>query len=289
MKEIKISSIFIILILSVTFYTCTNDGTKSIDNTFKLKAEAQETKIPTDMGGLKYGNLVLPKGTISKVSKNGSRLDFKLPKNYIYAATDKEGKVFFAITGSYTCSSTCSGGCNVVKLGDVVGCSACPPGSTEPCTGSRGKSLQKNGLSTHQIGNGYNGGLINLNYGISFVSNTSNKRVQKGKSPNFNILIAYPKIKSEFDLFLKNIWNNKSPSLKDSKEVLVNVYGKVISLYIPIKMYKNSKDQFVSGSKISCNCSSGSSGCTLKPIKKGLFTVGHTCVAGSCTSCTMNW
>jgi len=284
MKNIKFLSTIIILVTGVIFFACSNNEAQ--DTIFNDVSNIKNTTIPLDMGGLKFGSIVLPKGTISKISQNGSRLDFKLPKNYIYAATDEKGQVFFADSGSYTCTSNCSGGCDVVKLGDVVGCSACPEGSTDPCTGKRGlNSFQKNNLYSHQIGDGNNGGLINLESGISFI--TTKKKLNR-YVPNLEVLTKHPKIKSEFDNFFNKIWKNKLPTKKNSKEVLVDVYGKTISLLIPIETYQSSKVQFIGG-KISCNCSSGSSGCTLKAIKKGFVTVGHTCVAGSCNSCTMSW
>lgn len=290
MKKTKFLSIITILLTGVIFYACSNDN-DDLNNSNSQKELLLDTKIPTDMEGIRFGSITLPKGTKSKISENGSRLDFKLPKNYIYVATDVNGKAFFADSGSYTCTSTCSDGCDVVKLGDVVGCSACPEGSTAPCTGKRGKKTieGKKSSYSHQIGEGKNGGLINLGNGISFI-NFSSKRKKLGENlPNFDVMIKLPKFKSEFDIFFDKIWNGALPNTKNSKEVLVDFYGQTISILIPIKTYNNSRAEFVDGDKISCSCSSGSSGCTLKKIKKGLITVGHSCVAGSCTSCTMSW
>ena len=291
MKKNKLLLLFIISIIGIISYACINDKVEEnvVDGVSNLEIEQyRETKIPTDMGGIKFGSLVLPKGTISTISQNGSRLDFKLPKNYIYAATDNTGKAFFTHEGSYTCTSTCSGGCDVVKFGNEIGCSACPEGNSDPCVGERGKNMQKNGAIEHQIGYGQNGGIINLEYGISFITHQS-KKTKNENSPNFDVLISHPKIKMEFDLFLNKIWGDKTPNLKNAKEVLVDVYGEIISLYIPLEMHKNSTFQFINAAKISCKCSSGDSGCKLEPIKKGIMTIGQSCKAGSCTSCTMTW
>lgn len=295
MKTIKNSSIIITLLtlVSFAFYACSNNDAKSVilDEIANQKELFQDTTIPSDMGGLKFGSLLLPKGTISKISQNGSRLDFKLPENYVYAAKDATGKVFFAIEGSYTCTSTCSGGCDVLKLGDNIGCSACPAGSTEPCVGQRGKrNVQKSDKYSHQIGDGNDGGLINLKNGISFITTRTarNKRILPENTPNFEFLTKHPKIKAEFDLFFNEMWDGELPNENNSKPVLVNFYGKVISLLIPIEIYQTSEIQFIAGDTISCSCSSDTGACILKPIKKTFVIIGYTCVAGDCTSCTMN-
>lgn len=288
MKDLKFLPFFIILIVSLIFYACSNEEV-NLNEAHGQKQLLQDTKIPSDLEGIKFGSIILPKGTIAKVSQDNSRLDFKLPKKYIYMATDINGKAIFANSGSYTCTSICSGGCDVVRLGDVVGCSACPEGSSDSCTGNRGgKKIENKSSYDHQIGEGKNGALINLENGINFLSSSS-RRVSKENTPDFQTMMEFPKINSEFENFFEKIWNGKSPNNRNSKEVLVDFYGQTISLLIPIETYNNSKSQFVESGNISCNCSSGSSGCTLNKIKKGIITVGHSCSAGSCTSCTMSW
>lgn len=292
MKNLKFLSVIVILITGLIFYACSND---SIDNevtndALNKKEQIVDTSIPVDMEGIKFGSIILPKGTISEISQDGSRLDFKLPKNFVYVATDSSGRTFFADAGSYTCTSTCSGGCDVVRLGDVVGCSACPEGSTASCTGKRGeKSFEISSSYSHLIGDGKNGGLINLEDGINFINHTSKRKVSNNNIPSFDILTKHPQIESEFNEFFDNVWNNRLPNEKNSKEVLVNVYGQTISLLIPIETYQSSRELFVDGDDISCGCSSGSTGCTIKAIKKGFIVVGQSCIAGACTSCTMSW
>lgn len=290
MKKIKLLSTSAILFFSYLVFSCSSDE-NTIENGNYQNESLQSTEIPSDMGGIKFGSIVLPKGTMSQISKDGSRLEFKLPKNYIYVAADADGKALLADSGSYTCKSTCSGGCDVVKLGEVVGCSACPEGSTEPCTGSRGEeAIEANKSSfSHQIGDGYRGGLVNLENGINFITKSSKAKNLNRNAPSFDILMKLPKFKSEFNSFYDKLWTGISPNNENSKAVLVDFYGTVISLQIPLKNFKNSTEFLEEGDDISCNCGSGSSGCSLKEIKRGFITVGHSCVAGDCKSCTMSW
>ena len=290
MKKFRLLSVLVTLLFSFSFIACSSDE-NNLENGNYQKELLQSTEIPSDMGGIKFGSIVLPKGTMSQISKDGSRLDFKLPKNYIYVAIDADGKAFLADSGSYTCKSTCSGGCDVVKLGEVVGCSACPEGSTESCTGSRREETIEAEKSSfkYQIGDGNMGGLVNLENGINFITEFSKTKNSNKNAPNFDILMKLPKFKSEFNSFFDKLWTGKSLSNENSKAVLVDFYGNVISLQIPLENFKNSTEVLEEGDDISCSCSSGSSGCSLKEIKRGFITVGHSCVAGDCTSCTMSW
>lgn len=280
------------MISGIIFYACSDDSiSNEVSNGVLNKTEQiVDISIPLDLEGVKFGSITLPKGTLSKISQDGSRLDFKLPKNFVYVATDSSGRSFLADVGSYTCTSSCSGGCDVVKLGEHVGCSACPEGSTASCTGQRGDTnLGLKSAYPHQIGDGKNGSLINLEGGINFINSTSKRSVSNNNIPNIDILRQHPKIEAEFNEFFDNIWNNRLPNEKNSKEVLVNVYGQTISLLIPAETYKSSAQTFIDGDDISCSCSSGSTGCTKKPVKRGVLTVGQSCAAGACTSCTMSW
>jgi hypothetical protein len=289
MKKIKILSIITILITSAIFHACSNDETENnIPNEVSSKKQLiQETKIPLDMGGIKFGNLLLPKGTISVISQNGSRLDFKLPKNFIYVATDKNGKVFLADSGSYTCKSTCSG-CDVIRLGDNIGCSACPEGSTAACIGRRGKSTN---TKKHQIGDGLNGRIVETKNSIHLIYEGEKIDNNNIKPFKFNSLIDNTKIKNEFYNFVDNFWKGKTINKHNFKKVLASVYGTTIVMYVPIDYSPNSKFLLSDGSNVSCNCDSGSSGCDLEGIYKagGLIRIGDKCVAGSCESCTMSW
>jgi hypothetical protein len=284
MKKIKILSIITILILGVILYACSNDEI-SLKEIPSQEESLQDAKIPSDMGGLKFGNLTLPKGTISKISENGSKLDFKLPNGYTYIATDESGKVFLANEGSYTCTSTCSGGCDVAKLGNNIGCSACPEGSAAPCTGKRGKTTKKKGL---QIGDGFNGRIVEIKNSIKFLYKETLIQNKNVKSIKFDSLLNNFKIRNEFYNFVNSVWKGKIISDNNYKKVLANIYGTTIVMYVP-KDYKQNSKVALDGSNVSCNCNSGSSGCDLEGIFKGLFRIGDKCVAGSCNSCTMSW
>jgi hypothetical protein len=292
MKKLNAISVLLFSLIGMIFFNCSNEETEKnlFDESLNKVEQIVDTSIPSDMEGIIFGNIALPKGTTSKISENGSRLDFMLPENYLYIATDSNGTAFFANRGSYTCTSTCTGGCDVVKLGDVVGCSSCPEGSTATCVGQHGVPTVENRSDySHLIGDGNNGGLINVESGINFITNISKRSTLNENIPNFDILMRHPKIKTEFDKFFDKIWNDNLPNKDNSISVLMEVYGKTISILIPVETYQSSNIQFINGDAVTCNCSSGSTGCTLQNIKKGFIVVGQTCVAGSCESCTMSW
>lgn len=290
MKNLKILSIITILIASSIFCACSNDEAENniLNEVSSKKQLKQDTKIPLDMGGIKFGNLVLPKGTISKISQNGSRLDFKLPKNYIYVATDATGKVFFADTGSYTCTSTCSGGCDVAKIGENIGCTACPEGSTASCIGKRGRSKSTK-INKNQIGDGFNGRIVETTKSIHLIYKNKKIETKNIKPFKFDSLLNNSKIKKEFYSFIDNIWKGKTISKNNFKKVLASVYGTTIVMYVPVDYIQNSKVMLADGSNVSCNCDDGNSGCVLEGIFKGPFRIGDKCVAGSCNACTMSW
>lgn len=282
MKYFKILFVALISVACLLTFACSSNT----DNIILNEDLIAEIDIPTDMEGLKFGSIILPKETISKISENGSRLDFTLPKNYVYIAVNGTGEIIFANKGTYTCTSTCNGGCNVVKLGDYIGCSACPQNTTKECVGRFTEIVVDKGENYfNQIGDGNNGVLINLEKGINFVTKETNSDALNKNVLDFDVIMKHPRIEAEFN---NKLWKDKKPNSENSKESLVDVFGKVISLFIPLEMYYNSEIPFVHG-KPSCNCDSGSSGCKLEAIKKALVVIGHTCVSGECKSCTMKW
>ena len=266
-----------LLALAVLIAGCTTDDTAQL--TEELQDQLQDTSIPTDLGGMNYGGVELPKGTLSSISDGGSTLTFTLPKGIVYAALSS-GSVSMASDGSYTCTSTCSGGCNVVKFGSEVGCSSCPKESTETCTGQHGRS-------EFAIGDGEGGGLIDLNAGVSFV-NAADANLQL-EGPSWEVLMNIPEVAKKFEQFHDELWGQEEPGVTNSDQALVNVFGTFIRMYIPKKLKDSGARDAVVAADVTCSCSSGSEGCTHEDVKKGLIKVGDRCVAGGCTSCTMNF
>ncbi len=272
------------------FTNCHNDAVNEKESNLSI-SENVDTAIPKDLERIKWGNIVLPAGTMSNVSEDGSSLTFELPKGYVYVAYAKSGQSFFATTGGYTCSGGCNPGCDVVKFGSEVGCTACKDETI--CSGSRTPtaSLFKSNLSEkeHFVGEGENGVLVNLNEGVNFINADAKKsHAETHDSVSFDAVIAIPQAQQELDRFVKKYWGNSDVDIDNADLVLVNFYGSTISLYIPKIQTKNLSLSISDGSE-SCKCNSGSSGCKLEDVKKGYITVGKKCAKGSCTSCTMSW
>src|SRR5690625_4761248 len=216
MKYIKT---YVFILFAIAYFlnlSCSSNTDNIILNEELITTEID---IPTDIEGLKFGSIILPKETMSKITENGSRLDITLPENYVYIAVDSNGEAIFANKGSYTCTSTCYGGCNVVKLGDHIGCSACPQNTTEECVGKFTEIIVDKGNNySNQIGDGNNGELINLDKGINFVSKETNNDDLNQISLDFDVIMKHPRIGAEFNKFYNKLWKDKKPNSENSKE-----------------------------------------------------------------------
>ena len=275
MEKNKYYSLFFVLALIFSLTYCQEKNNVEINSDVK---EMLDTTFPSDMGGMTSGNLVFPPGTISKITNNGSSLSYTLPDGVIYIALNGK-KIGEAKTGSYTCTGTCSSGCDVVKLGSEMGCSACEP-KTIACTG------KESSPAIFSIGDGEGGGFIDLNAGVSFVT-TKEELSNQLTGPDWDILMSHSDLTQAFDTFYKSIWPENKPDVKNSKLAVVNVFGTYVRLYVPLNTAANSRIAMATMAT-SCGCSTGGSGCTFEKIRKNLIVVGEKCTAGSCTSCTMS-
>ncbi|MEL7146652.1 MAG: hypothetical protein AAFO69_09815 [Bacteroidota bacterium] len=273
------------MIVCITFLVlvaCTTDDVNR--EAEELLHQLQDTAVPSDLGGLHEGHLVLPKGTMSSLSADGSTLIYTLPEEVHYIANEN-GELAMATMGSFTCTSKCSGGCDVVKFGEQLGCSACPEGSTDDCVGSRG-------LAGFSVGDGDGGGFINLQKGISFLT-AADMDMQQAEpiwtGPSWNVLMSHPEIARSFNSFYEELWNGAEPDLEQAQLVLVSVFGTTVRLYVPSSLMTDGRLGIIAGEAVTCECSSGTTGCKHEDIKKGIIKVGDKCVAGNCTSCRMNF
>lgn len=243
-------------------------------------------QIPADMGGINFGGVVLPNGTTSEVSEDGSTLNVKLPEGIIYIASFNN-ELLAADEGGYTCTSTCAGGCDVVKLGDNVGCSACPEGSTASCVGKH----ENSGL--YGIGQGSGGGFIDLSQGISFVT-PDDEKLGNFQSPVWEVLIQYPEVQEKLLAFVNELWPDETINYDKSKLVLTNVYGTYVRMHVPNSlMNARAENELIAGDEVSCDCTSGGTGCVHEEVRAGVGSlskkIGDKCVAGACESCSMTW
>lgn len=281
MKKIIRNSAAFFLLLAV-LVACNEEDTQNSP----ISEQSTNLKIPNDMGGIRFGGVVLPKGTKSEVSNDGSTLKVYLPEGILYVAS-LNNELIETDKGGYTCTSTCDGGCDVVKLGEDIGCTACPEGSTEACTGKR------EDVGIYSIGQGSGGGFINLDQGISFVT-SSDKKVGNFQTPDWDVLVQHPKVEKQLTSFINELWPEGDIDLNNSDLALVNVFGTYIRMNVP-NGFANTRvaNEIISGDDVSCDCSSGEGGCVHEEITigAGLFKkkIGDKCVAGGCESCTMSW
>lgn len=245
--------------------------------------------IPENMGGLNFGGVILPEGTTSSVSSDKSTVTIRLPENFVYLAR-LNNELLLADEGGYTCTSTCSGGCDVVKLGKDIGCSACPEGSTEQCVGQSAKK------SFNTIGQGSEGGFIDLSKGISFVR-SGEEATYSHTLPTWDVIMMHPEVQKNFNNFIEELWPEGTRPAKSDKLARLNVYGTYIRVYIPADFEQRMASTTLSladAEKVDCNCSSSEEGgCDHEDVTIGSGIlkkkIGDKCVAGACTSCTMTW
>ena len=236
-----------------------------------------------DFSNLYYNNLKLPEGTVGIYSADRSSVRLELPDNIKYIANN-DNSFIITSSGSYTCTSKCSPGCDVVKLGDDIGCSACPKTSKEDCIGSHGKTTSGN-----LIGDGEGGGFIDLDLGITFSQKSD--ILNQLDAPQWDVLIKHPEVNKKFEEFYSSYWPSGIPDYKNSKSIVVNIYGVHVKLLMPSNL--DYRADTVSGDEVTCACNSGTEGCIHEEInvKIGFINkkVGDKCVAGACTSCKMSF
>jgi len=257
--------IYTILLVGLSVFSCSrvNEEEKTLENQVSL--------LPQDLTGLKIFGIELPKGT-TLFDSNKSLIRFRLPKNYIYGGVTKTGEYFYSRIGSYTCTSVCTDGCDVVAIGEDIGCSACS--DNNQCVGKRNEETLEKGF-----GEGIRGGIIDLSKGIKFIEKQDHEIVN---SVDLDILMNNPTVKDELNRFLLK-YSSLSESQKNKKLVLVDFYGQKISLFVDSSMNMAGKI----GGEPTCNCDQGE-GCALEEIKGVFGPLGYKCISGNCIACTMH-
>lgn len=263
---------YLICITTIVLISCTEGpapGASSVEDQLHLP------KVLTDTY---FGGYRLPDGTTTSLNEKGG-VNFNFPAGVFFFGIDSKGEIVRASSSCYSCSSTCTEGCDVVKLGNDIGCNRCEPPSTETCEGKPCESDQIVGLE--------GGGFVNFNSGIKFINNKQADELEKLASPTIEVLMQIPEVNEKLEAFYRNVWKEEVPGEGNYDEVLVNLFGSVATFYVP-KSDSNEESRLKS-EEISCNCTSGSTGCTLEEIKKFGTVIGHKCTAGSCTTCQMHY
>jgi hypothetical protein len=260
------------LVLALSIFSCSDEGPKDIQTTIV------DVTLPEDLGGINLGPFIAPAGTKAIITNQGGTLRYELPDDYVYAGLNEGGDLVMLTAGCYECSSPCSSGCDVVKLGDTVGCSTCDKNSTgdKTCTGKPCDIIYS--LN--------NGGLLDLQAGISIVKDTDEAKKLRADMPTYEVLSKIPDVEAEIIRFIEDAWKGEEFIEENGSLVLVNFFGARALMLVPNKK--------VSGSSLrtegtSCNCTSGTSGCDYEGIYKGLIKVGETCRANGCTTCQMKF
>jgi len=271
----KTRFLFILTIFLIS--ACLDDQVKQ-DNPLQL---------PEVLNNVKFGDIQLPNGTIAKrLPGTSNAVEFIFPRGIQYVGLDKESKQVLRIgSGCYECTSTCTKGCDVVKLGEQVGCSRCEDKAT--CSGKDCSSM----------GQMEQAGFIDLNSGIKLISKETFSSQEFLKPPSLEVLNKIPEVRDALEKFYTEYWGAEIPSSKNSKSVVVSFFGAKANLFIPTDMISNARINQTyymidDGNEVKCSCESGSSGCTLKEIKANVWpypVIGQSCESGSCNSCRMTW
>lgn len=234
------------------------------------------SSIPRILNGATYNGLKIPDGTMTEVLNNGSTVKIIYPRGVALVGTTPEGGIYRVIESEYTCTGSCTTGCDVLYAGGSFGCSACDPATTT-CTG-KAKAL------TEIVGKGF----VNFDAGISFVS--SNIEASNLFVGPDNLLVI-PEVLQAMKAFNVKIHGTESPDFSNAKmyrEVVLNLFGCKVMYMAPSSENPNAsivqEEELVEAAAWSCRCDApaGSSGCTKDS------GIGYKkCTSGACTSCTM--
>ena len=268
----------LVFLFSITFViSCQKNGDKKKEQEASLTPEA----IPRVLQNAKLNDLQLPDGTTTEVIDDGATVRFKFPDGIMLAGVNKvAGDIELLPGGEYTCTGSCTKGCDVLYAGGSFGCSACDP-ATVVCTG------KAKGSFTDLEGRGF----ININAGISFISEKSQT---KGlfTGPSIKVLLSIPQVAEAMKTFNRKVYGTDNPDFSDAsqfREVGMNLFGCLVTYMAPARThakYANvpPDDELVDGASWSCRCDApaGSSGCTKDS------GIGYKkCESGACVSCTM--
>ncbi|GIV38086.1 MAG: hypothetical protein KatS3mg032_2465 [Cyclobacteriaceae bacterium] len=256
----------IIVLMVLAGFSCSDEPSQQVREDL--------TAIPEDLGGILLGSFVAPAGTRAVLSDNGRKLTYTLPEGYVYAGIGKNGNLETFTSGCYQCTSSCSSGCDVIRLGDQIGCSACDPNSTgsKVCSGS---PCDVQYAVEH-------GGLVNTKAGISFVSSADELKSLRNDLPTWQVLEKMEEVQLALNKFIDEVWdNNLNP--QSGKWVVVNFFGAAAKMLVPAN-YTAARTLNAQGT--SCNCVQGS-GCSYEAIYRMGIKVGEICRSGGCNQCQM--
>lgn len=271
--HVLIVSTILVLVTTASLMTgCQKNAKEPIDEEISLTPES----IPKVLYNASYNSLRIPDGTTTEVWNNGSTVKLKFPKGIVLVGTTTTGELFRVAETEYTCTGSCTTGCDVLYAGGSFGCSACDP-ATIVCTG-KAKSIAE------ILGKGF----VNLGAGISFVK-TKKEAASLMAGPD--VLLSIPEVREAMKAFNLKIHGTENPAFSDKKqfrEVGLNLFGCLVTYMAPSLSNRNAsrvaEDELVDAAGWSCRCDApaGSSGCTKDS------GIGYKkCTSGACTSCTM--
>jgi hypothetical protein len=263
MKKSKILGLLLILFA----FSCT-------DSVNEVQKVDEDTKISSILDDTYYGDVLLPNGTSTKISNDGGKLEFFFPDGIIYAGRFN-GKIITTSSGCYQCTSTCSKGCDVVRLGSSIGCSRCETALIDvTCTGS----------DCSNFANIEEAGFVDLKQGIK-IANSDEIENLNLLTPPWSTLENILEVEKELDRFYNEYWGNLDPKKTPSIKVYINLFGSLATAYVP----ENINGRVERVSSTTCECSGGGSGCNYEEIKKGFIVVGEKCNNNGCGTCRMNF
>lgn len=274
--------IAMISFLLFIFYTCKKTDVDRSPTPEELGFQ----KVPVVLNNFTIAGLKIPDGTTTKYLSD-SEIEFRFPDGWKLIELDLEKNVYnFYKEYSCTCTGT---GCDVIAIGDDVGCSSC----TKECTGKwkGSSSTMKPIINSDANDDEYFLGFVNFNLGIRKV-----EKEELSALPAFpEHLLNVPEINTLYETFIKEQLKTEKynpANFTDNRYVLVphpvNFLGFATFLNIPVKKEEGAL-MLRYMAKPKCNCDVGSSGCTLKEIETIIGThVGWKCEKGSCTTCTMS-
>ncbi|MED5465449.1 MAG: hypothetical protein VX699_12425 [Myxococcota bacterium] len=222
------------------------------------------------------GRTWIPEGTTTRRTRDGG-LYFRVPAGYSVVHHEGPAANQLAAGGKVTCTCTAgSGDCSPASDGSSVGC----------LIGSNCSTCKRESSFT----------VINRDVGVRFATAEEVANLPQGTSA----LLEVPELAREFEQFTNSLdqadrnRQAASPIQRSNNQVVarpgytfapVNAFGRII--YTRVHHSQTQEQQRLAGAgalsaKGTCNCESGSSGCTYWS-SWGYFG----CEAGDCTSCSL--
>ncbi len=286
MKNLK-TKIVLLTILGMlgifTFQSCEDETTTEMN-----KNSTELNEIPKYVYNSYVNDLKLPDGTeVKKI--DDSTVEFVYPKGIELWISDESG-VFsrMAYSGSYTCTCSGGGGCDVFYVRGSFGCSH---GSCSgDCTGSHSRISNVDNIKYF---------FVDTNQSLEPIINDKDfeelpylpEMVLKQKDVQNKLKKYALSIYGEnFDSSLRRVDNSKviKSDVNDIVYIQMKMYGFKFIYGIsmndlkPNVLKNNNFERVMYAGDHSCNCDSGSSGC-----EKGSSLGVKYCEGGSCTECTM--